>query len=53
MSNTYKILVIIEEITRRSRRILEDNIKVDTREIASKGLDWINLAKDRDGCRLL
>jgi hypothetical protein len=25
---------------------------MDVREITSKVLDWINLAKGRDGCRL-
>lgn len=53
MDNTYKILVLRKEKTRRSRRTLEDNIEVVVREIVSKGLDWINLAKDRDGFRLV
>jgi hypothetical protein len=31
--------------TRRSRRRLEDNIKMDLREIEWGGMEWINLAK--------
>jgi hypothetical protein len=28
----------------------EDNIKMDLREIGWDGLDWIDLAQDRDQC---
>jgi hypothetical protein len=32
----------------RPRRRWEDNIKIDLREIGWGGMDWINLAQDRD-----
>jgi hypothetical protein len=32
----------------RTRRSWEDNIKMDVREIGWSGVDWINLAQDRD-----
>jgi hypothetical protein len=31
-----------------SRRIWEDNIKMDFREVVWEGMDWIDLAQDRD-----
>jgi hypothetical protein len=37
----------------RSRRRLEDNIKMDLREIGWGGMDWIDLAQDRDQWRVL
>jgi hypothetical protein len=36
----------------RPRRIWEDNIKMDLREVGW-GMDWIELAQDRDGRRAL
>jgi hypothetical protein len=32
----------------RPRRRWEDNIKMDLREVGWGGMDWINLAQDRD-----
>jgi hypothetical protein len=32
----------------RPRRMWEDNIKIDLREIAWSGKNWIHLAQDRD-----
>jgi hypothetical protein len=32
----------------RPRRRLEDNIKMDLREIGWGGMDWIDMAQDRD-----
>jgi hypothetical protein len=32
----------------RPRRMWEDNIKMDLREIVWGGMDWIDLAEDRD-----
>jgi hypothetical protein len=32
---------------------LEDNIKIDVTEIDSVGMDWIDLAQDRDQWRAL
>jgi hypothetical protein len=37
----------------RPRRIWEDNIKMDLREVGWGGMDWINLAQDRDRWRAL
>jgi hypothetical protein len=31
----------------------EDNIKVDLQEVGCEGIDWIELAQDRDRCRAL
>jgi hypothetical protein len=38
-----------EETTRRRR--WEDNIRIDLREAGCEGVDWINLAQDRDQWR--
>ena len=32
----------------RPRRRWEDNIKMDLQEVGCKGMDWIDLAQDRD-----
>jgi hypothetical protein len=37
----------------RPRRRWEDNIKMDLREAEWGGMDWINLAQDRDRWRAL
>jgi hypothetical protein len=37
----------------RPRRRWEDNIKVDVQEVGWGGMDWIELAQDRDRCRAL
>jgi hypothetical protein len=37
----------------RPRRRWVDNIKIDLREIGWGGMDWINLAPDRDQWRAL
>jgi hypothetical protein len=37
----------------RPRRRWEDNIKIDLREIGWDGMDWIDLAQDRDQWRAL
>jgi hypothetical protein len=37
----------------RPRRRWEDNIKMDLREVEWEGMDWINLAQDRDRWRAL
>jgi hypothetical protein len=33
---------------RRSRHRWENNIKVDLQEVGCRGIDWIELAQDRD-----
>jgi hypothetical protein len=35
----------------RPRRRWEDNIKMELREVGWGGMDWINLAQDRDRWR--
>jgi hypothetical protein len=37
----------------RRRTVVEDNIKMDLREIGWGGMDWIDLAEDRDQCHAL
>jgi hypothetical protein len=54
--NAYRILVGRSEGKRqlgRSRHKWEDNIKMDVREIGWVGMDWIDLAQDRDQWRTL
>jgi hypothetical protein len=49
--NAYRILVGKPEGKRplgRPRRRWADNIKMDLREIGWDGMDWIELAQDRD-----
>jgi hypothetical protein len=54
--NAYRILVGKPEGTRpltRPRHRWVDNIKIDLREIGWDGMDWIDLAQDRDQWRPL
>jgi hypothetical protein len=54
--NAYKILVGKQEGKRslgRPRRRWMDNIKMDLREIGWDGMDWIDLAEDKDQWRVL
>jgi hypothetical protein len=54
--NAYKILVGKPEGKRppgRPGRKWVDNIKMDLREIGWDGVDWIDLAQDRDRWRTL
>jgi hypothetical protein len=54
--NAYRILVGKSEGKRplgRPRRRWEDNIRMDVREIGWGGMDWIDLARDRDQWRAL
>jgi len=47
----YRVLVEKPEGKRplgRPRRRWEDNIKTDLQEVRCVGIDWIDLAKDRD-----
>ena len=37
----------------RPRRRWEDNIKMNLQEVGCEGMDWIELAQDRDGWRVL
>jgi hypothetical protein len=37
----------------RPRRRWEDNIKMDLREVGWGGMDWIDLAQDRDRWRAI
>ena len=52
----YRVLVGKPEGKRslgRFRRRWEDNIKMDFQEVGSGGMDWIELAQDRDRWRTL
>ena len=52
----YRILVRKPEGRRplgRPRRRWEDNIKMDLQEVGCGGVDWIELAQDRDRWRVL
>jgi hypothetical protein len=52
--NAYRILIGKPEgkrPVRRPRRRWVDNIKMDLREIGWDGMDWIDLAQDRDQWR--
>jgi hypothetical protein len=52
--NAYRILVGKPEGKRplgRPRRRWVDNIKMDLREVGWDGMDWIELAQDRDRWR--
>jgi hypothetical protein len=54
--NAYRILVGNPEGKRplgRPRRRWVDNIKIDLRKIGWDGMDWIELAEDRDQWRAL
>jgi hypothetical protein len=54
--NAYKMLVVNPEGKSplgRPRRRLVDNIKMDLREIGWDGMDWIDLAQDRNQWRAL
>jgi hypothetical protein len=54
--NAYRILVGKPEGKRplgRPRRRWADNIKIDLREIGWDGMDWIDVAQDRDRWRAL
>jgi hypothetical protein len=54
--NAYRILVGNPEGKRllgRPRRRWMDNIKMDLREIEWDGMDWIDVAQDRDQWRAL
>jgi hypothetical protein len=54
--NVYRILVGKPEGKRplgRPRRRWVDNIRMDLGEIGWDGMDWIELAQDRDQCRAL
>jgi hypothetical protein len=54
--NVYRILVGKPEEKRqlrRPRRRWVDNIKMDLREIGCDGVDWMDMAQDRDQWRAL
>jgi hypothetical protein len=46
-------LLVVKPEGRKPRRRGVDNIKIDLREIELGGMDWIDLAQDRDQWRAL
>jgi len=56
ISNTYRISMGKPEGKRllgRPRRRWEDNINMDLQEVGPVGIDWMELAQDRDRWRAL
>jgi hypothetical protein len=56
MFSAYRVLVGKPEGKRplgRLRRVWDDNIKMDFQEVECGGMDWIELAQDRDRWRAL
>jgi len=56
MRGVYRVLVGKPQENRplgRPRRRWKDNIKMDLQEVESDGMDWIELAQDRDRWRAL
>jgi hypothetical protein len=54
--NAYRVLVRKPEGKRslgRPRHRWVDNVKIDLRDIGWNGMDWINLAQNRDRWRVL
>jgi len=54
--DVYSVLVEKHEGKRplgRPRRSWEDNIKLDLQEVGCGGMDWIELAQDRDRWRTI
>jgi hypothetical protein len=50
--DVYRILVGKRKVKKplgRNRRIWDNNIKMDRQEVGHGGMDWIELAQDRDG----
>jgi hypothetical protein len=55
-TGAYRVLVGRPEGRRplgRPRRRWEDNIKMDVQEVVWGGMDWIDMAQDRDRWRAL
>ena len=55
-TNVHRVLVGKPDGKRklgRPRRTWEDNIKMDLQEVGCGGMDWIELAQDRDSWRAL
>jgi prophage antirepressor-like protein len=51
--NAYTILLESQKPQGRPRRRWVNNIRMDLREIGWDGMDWIDLAQDRDQWRAL
>jgi hypothetical protein len=55
-TGVYRVLVGKPDSKRplgKPRRRWEDNIKMDLQEVGCEGMDWIELAQDRDRLRAL
>jgi hypothetical protein len=56
MCGAYRVLVGKPEVKRplgRLRHRWEDTIKMDLQKVGMRGMDWIDLAQDRDRWRAL
>ena len=54
--SVYRVLVwkpAVKRLLGRPRHRWEDNIKMDLQEVGCGGMDWIELAQDRDSWRAL
>jgi hypothetical protein len=52
ITNSTTMLSVVRQLV-RSRGRWEDNIKMDIQEVGCGGMDWIELAQDRDRWRTL
>ena len=52
IAHSTTVLSVVKQLVRPRRR-WEDNIKMDLQEVGCGGMDWIEVAQDRDSWRTL